>query len=291
MAERDFGARAENIKASRLLYRVDVIARVESEDDIPFWQKSIHSVRPNVKVKFIPAELSESNSKQRGKTLCMKYVGYLDMHLIICVDSDFDKFLHPELLKQSKYILQTHTYSWENHHCQASNLQRRWDSLNFQQFNFKTFLVKLGQILYPALVSMLTAKSHSLKFWRLDSLCSVVLDVHVNQKGMLDDNGSPLLQVIDSNVQAWMLNQVPINGDDYGNMAKQAGVIGMGADNAYLYMQGHCVYDLILRIGNALCDKEHNFKYEVLNPAFNTAGYDEIEKVKSDIAQTIWSFQ
>lgn len=66
MMGKDIAARARNIKATRKLYRVDVVARVESEDDISFWQKAIHETRPNVKVKFLPAELSEANVRQRG---------------------------------------------------------------------------------------------------------------------------------------------------------------------------------------------------------------------------------
>lgn len=38
MDEKDYAARVRNLKASRFLYRADVIARVESEDDIAFWQ-------------------------------------------------------------------------------------------------------------------------------------------------------------------------------------------------------------------------------------------------------------
>lgn len=34
MDEKDYAARVRNLKASRFLYRADVIARVESEDDI-----------------------------------------------------------------------------------------------------------------------------------------------------------------------------------------------------------------------------------------------------------------
>ena len=116
-------ARARNLKASRFLYKADVMARVESEDDIAFWQKAIHTVRPNVKVKFIPAEISESNERQRGKTL--------------------------------------------------------------------------------------------------------------------------------------------------------------------LYMQGHCVFDLVLRIGNFLCNGKSDFLYEVLIPSYTCNGYHEIDMVKSDIAQNL----
>lgn len=36
MEEKNYAARVRNLKASRFLYRADVIARVESEDDIAF---------------------------------------------------------------------------------------------------------------------------------------------------------------------------------------------------------------------------------------------------------------
>lgn len=39
MNDRDLSARIRNLKASRFLYRVDVVARLESEDDIAFLAK------------------------------------------------------------------------------------------------------------------------------------------------------------------------------------------------------------------------------------------------------------
>lgn len=287
MDEKDYAARVRNLKASRFLYRADVIARVESEDDIAFWQKAIHHVRPSVKVKFIPAEVSDSNTKQRGKTLCMKLVEYLDQHFIICVDSDFDKFLHPGLLVPAKHILQTHAYSWENHHCQKENLQKQWNLLNTGTFDFEMFLVKFSCIIYPALIGILTAKKCGVRSWSLDSLCSELLKVRVNQKRMLENNGELLLQVIGSKVQAWKNSQQLLNDADYDMMKKQASDIGMVPDNSYLYMQGHCVYDLLLRIGNFLCNGKNDFMYEVLKPAYQMEGYQEMEMIKSDIGQIL----
>lgn len=52
-------------------------------------------------------------------------------------------------------------------------------------------------------------------------------------------------------------------------------------------MQGHCVYDLVVRIGNALCKGKHNFMYEVLAPAYTCSGYGEIESVKADILKLL----
>lgn len=285
MDEKDYAAWVRNLKNTRFMYRVDVIARVESEDDIAFWQKAIHYLRPSVKVKFIPAEISGSKARQRGKTLCMKLLDYLDKRFIICVDSDFDKFLHPGLLTPSKWILQTHAYSWENHHCQPFNLQNCWQKIDHKYFDFDVFLVSLSRILHPVLIKMLTAKANNIKSWSLDSLCSTILNIQVNQKKILEQNGDLLLKRIAADVDLWQNLQLPIKAEDCIKMEKIATNIGMTQDNAYLYMQGHCIYDLILRIGNFICNREHNFMYEVLSPAFSVCGYDEIEMVKADICQ------
>lgn len=287
MEERGFAARVRNLKASRFLYRADVIARLESEDDIAFWQKAIHEVRPNIKVKFIPAEVSESNARQRGKTLCMKLVEYLDSHFIICVDSDFDKFIHPGLLTPSKHILQTHAYSWENHHCQAYNLQLQWRILNCDSFDFSTFIKGFSHIIYPALIGLLTAKKLDVSSWTLDSLCSKILHIQVNQKEMLNNNGALLLDTIEENILKWREKQQSLAKEDYEEMKRTAKDIGLTPDTAYLYMQGHCVFDLMLRIGNFLCNKQHDFLYEVLNPAFTIEGYKEVEMVKADIGEVL----
>ncbi len=287
MDDRDFAARVRNLKASRHLYRVDVIARVESEDDIPFWQKVIQRVRPMVKVKFIPAEVSAENVRQRGKTLCLKLVDYLDEHFIICVDSDFDKFLRPGLLDPSKHILQTHAYSWENHHCHAEHLQMKWNEVGNLQFDFVLFLKSFSQVLYPILIGLLTAKELGIKSWSLDSLCGEILNVQVNQKERMADNAQLLLVILANKMEQWQERQQPLGKGSYSKMKQRASGVGMTADNAYLYMQGHCVYDLIMRIGNFLSNKTHDFLYEVLSASFVPDGYAEIEMINSDIKQCL----
>ena len=42
-----------------LPYRVNTIARVESEEDIPFWQHAFSQSRPDLKVKYLPSENGE----------------------------------------------------------------------------------------------------------------------------------------------------------------------------------------------------------------------------------------
>lgn len=244
-------------------------------------------MRPSLKVKFIPAEISESNARQRGKTLCLKLIGCLDKHLIICVDSDFDKFLNPDLLQASKHILQTHTYSCENHQCQATNLQSKWNELQCGSFDFYQFILDFSRLLYPAVLCILTAKMNGLKAWTLDSLCRSILQLQVNQNAMLADNGKLLLEKISLKIDEWTDCQPPLADEDLETTEQIVSRIGMNANNTYLYMQGHCVYDLVLRIGNFLCNGKHDFKCEVLDQAYMCSGYNEIDLVKADVRQVL----
>ena len=159
---------ARNLAATRHLYRVSMVARVESEEDIPFWQHALSRSRPDLKVKYLPSESGEgTNVRQRGKTVCMRYAPYLNKHFVICVDSDFDRFTRPGTLTAEKYIFQTYTYSFENHLCWGDALQKKWEALNVHEFDFKSFLTALSGILYPVLIEMLTTKAARKKAWNL----------------------------------------------------------------------------------------------------------------------------
>lgn len=204
------------------------------------------------------------------------------------MDSDFGKFLHPEELSPSKYILQTHAYSWENHHCQTTHLQRQWKRLSYKAFNFERFLLAFSHELHRPLLRLLAAKANGLKSWSLDSLCSNILNVPVNQKDVLENDRKKLIEKISENLNSWLKpQQEAIEDAEYKTMEEKASGVGMTNDNVYLYMQGHYVYDLVLRIGKTLCANEHDFKCEVLDPAFLVSGYKEIDLVKSDIAKII----
>lgn len=56
---------------------------------------------------------------------------------------------------------------------------------------------------------------------------------------------------------------------------------------AYVKKKGHCVFDLITRIGNALCNGTHSFEYEVLRNTVSYNTYSEIQEVIDDIRKVI----
>lgn len=256
---------ARNLAAARHLYRVGLIARVESEDDIPFWQYVFSQARPDLKVKYLPGESGNgTDARQRGKTVCMRYVPYLSKSFVVCVDSDFDRFTRPETLAVEKFIFQTYTYSFENHHCWSDSLQARWESLYEGVFDFRIFLTELSRLLYPVLIQMLTTKAAKKKAWNLTELCGVILSVQPNRAGVLDGNGAMLLADISDRVHTWCSAQVHPTETACSKMRGMASEQGLTDTTSYLFMQGHCIFDLVLRIGNALLDGRHDFRYEVL---------------------------
>lgn len=279
---------ARNLAASRQLYRVSLVAKVESEEDIRFWRYVFSQARPDLKVKFLPSEIgNDMDVRQRGKAVCMRYATYLTKGLVICVDSDFDRFVRPGTLDAGKSVYQTYTYSFESHHCWGDGLQQTWVALGVCDFDFREFLKGLSEILYPVLIEMLTTKAATKntkkKAWNLTELCGVVLSAQPNKAGMLEENGKLLLEEIGSKVKAWCDAQVHPDIAACEKMRAMATAAGLTEETAYLYMQGHCVFDLVERIGNTLCNGSHDFLYEVLMPSLERCNSVEMSLVLADL--------
>lgn len=218
-----------------------------------------------------------------GKKNCLKYINELNEHYVICVDSDFDNILHPGQLDVSKYILQTYTYSWENHYCWAETLQSRWESLGINDFNFSKFITALSEAIYEPLLMLLAAKANGIKNWSLDSMCSAILSIHPNQKSFFENNGKAYVEKIALALDSWIASHEELPAEYVVNMRNTLTAFNITPTNAYLYMQGHCIYDLILRLGVAMCDGKNDFKSGVLNKALAIDGYEEIERILKDV--------
>lgn len=60
----------------------------------------------------------------------------------------------------------------------------------------------------------------------------------------------------------------------------------LNEDNAYLHIQGHQLYKLILHIGTMLCHGTGvAFKTDILDKALHVNGYAEIDNVQTDLKQ------
>ena len=274
---------ARYLKASCLLYHVAAMVRVEDVDDIPFWQSVLSATCPGKRFKFLPYSQKGSNTHVTGKSYLLKYVSQADSRLLIAIDSDFDYLRGNPKMSASPYLLQTYTYSWENHYCYAQSLQHQWQTAYDDPFDFGVFLSNLSQVVYLPLVILLIHKIQKKGGITLGLLESRILRHQPNSKALLDDNGSQLLSEIREDVDSRIVKLNKLKQSTLSKYQQAFRRLGLTEENAYLYMQGHCVYDLVSRIGSSLTGDSAGFKAQVLDKTLQVGGYYEIDRLISDI--------
>jgi len=278
---------ARNISAGTILARYDICFRVEDKVDIRFWEILLAPYTKQKKVKFFPF-VQKGKKRITGKSYIMRHISMASSTYVLCVDSDLDYLLQRPNFDVHHYILQTYTYSWENHHCWHINLQSMWEKWQKNKiFDFTIFLTSLGDIIYDALVVLLTKKRLKHNGLTLDSMCNIINKNQANRKDDLKNNGAELLSKIRTSYNA-LLNKTTSEDERELTITRQHLLkFGVTSDNAYLYMQGHSIYNLVCRIGKALM-QDDSFEYQILIPSFSGAlDYQELIKIEKDIQQII----
>jgi len=283
--EEFFGQMARSIKGGLQLKRqYDLIAHLEYVDDELFWRPIIEKTCPDIRVQFMSASMNEGGNTTSGKSQCMKFLNYLDQSFVICVDSDFDYLLGDERMDVDKYIFQTYTYSWENHFCKGLSMR---NDVNLP-FDFGAFLSQLSHIVYEPLMCVLYGKKYGNSEWTLDKFNSLILQQQVNQPCMLAKNGDMLLKAIDQALTSAIKSLPAYNEQQMAELKNDCAIKGLNEDTAYLFMQGHCVFNLVERIGRFLMNRK-DFNGLVLTKSLSLSGYPEIENVQRDLNQMLKS--
>lgn len=151
-------------------------------------------------------------------------------------------------------------------------------------FDFGWFLSQLSHVVYNPLMRVLYGIKYGNKDWSLGEMNAIILQQPVNQSIMVANNGSLLLQAIDEALVSATKNLLPCNEQQMLQLKDTCATKGLNDETAYLYMQGHCVYDLLERIGRFLMNRK-DFKGLVLSNSLCLSGYDEIEHVQRDLLQ------
>lgn len=277
---------ARNLSAGTILAGYDICFRVEDAVDIAFWQKLLAPKTKDKRVKFFPF-VQSGNKRITGKSYILKHKSQANANYILCVDSDLDRILGREGFDAEHYILQTYTYSWENHHCWCPALQTAWSPWQKNiKFDFEIFLSGLSAVIYDAFVLVLTKKRLSHKGFTLDALCNCLDKVQGNQREALSGNGEGILADIAAAINNKMDRAEPETTEDIRLTIQRMEELGINKANCYLYMQGHSVFNLVNRIGKTLLDE--SFEYQVLMPSFHIDNeYQEIESIHRDIEEIL----
>lgn len=258
---------------------IKAVVHLEDSDDVLFWSNQLRNIHP-AKYRFLTYSKNGNGTDSRGCEQCLRYKPYLNKRFFICIDSDLRQLKGEQGLTANNNVAQTYAYSWENHFCEAEHLQERFTELvSDSDFDFKVFLHNLSVVVYRPLIYLVHYSRYSElnQQWNITKFNSCL--PLQPKRDELEDNGKGYIgrvaELFDEKISGLQLPEEMTN--EYIDEA-----------NAYLHIQGHQLYKLVLQIGSMLCKgKGVAFKTEILDKAVHTEGYNEIENVQLDLMQIL----
>lgn len=245
---------ARRFKAELKLYGATAAIHLENKNDEIFWGKVLKHTYPEGKFRFISSSRSHTGNITCGCTQCLQYLDFLDEKFWIAIDSDYRYLDEQPFMRPENYVLQTYTYSFENHFCFADNLNLALQKAVYPKsvdFDFGSFLREYSRIIYPLMVWQLYLNYIDRQAFP-QSVFHRMLSVNVPMQ-FWKNNGEVILNVLrdrSKRFQNSMKRRYP--DADYTWHEARCNELGVHRDNCYLYVRGHNLYDLIVYMGKAL---------------------------------------
>ncbi len=255
--------------------KIKAVVHLEDKEDEFFWNNQLQQASP-AKYLFIPFSKNNNGNDTHGCEQCLQYKPFLTKNFFICIDSDLRLLKGETGLTAANNIAQTYAYSWENHFCEAEHLQERFKhAVPDANFDFRIFLHALSAVVYQPLLYLVyySQGSDLNKLWNVSKF-NACLPLQPSKEEMAK-NGCAYIERVKSLFEIALAGlQLPVvKPNEFLN-----------EENAYLHMQGHQLYKLVLHLGSSLCKGTGvAFKSDVLDQSFHTKGYLEIESVQKDL--------
>jgi len=248
---------AKRFAADAKMLRCRAAVHVENKDDVVFWSDILKHFRPKDRFHFISASRNEYGNQTSGVTQCLKYLNFLGPGFFICIDSDYRYLLRERKINARHFVLQTYTYSFENHHCFAEGLDDvcyRVTHLKNTVFDFCFFLKQFSNILYELFIwHLYFQNADPVRFsqFEFDSYIGLA-----NSKAypLVQGNGRKALDELQHRVE-WKVGYL---GRKYPNadleeVKRKYLKLGVTPDNVYLFVRGHNLYDMITLVCKEVC--------------------------------------
>lgn len=283
---------AKRFKAECRLTGATAAIHLENKNDEIFWGKVLHEAYPQGKFRFIAASRSFSGNMTAGCTQCLQYRDFLDRRFLIAIDSDYRYLTEESGIDARHYILQTYTYSFENHFCYYKNCQHAIDVVKEEdkpaeeesekkpltEFSFEKFLKEYSRAVYPLLVWQLYLKEVGEDAFP-QKVFHRLLALPLGHRSIYN-NGDSVLRLLRERCSKLLkhLKQTYPDADTTWYEAR-CNAQGVHRDNCYLFVRGHQLYDMIVAQGTRF--NKHFEK--VLTSQLFFGEYDEISKIHQDI--------
>lgn len=277
--ERYFQQTAKRFMLDARLLRCRAAIHVENKDDILFWSQVLERFRPGDRFHFIAGSHNENGHETKGVTQCLKYLKWLGPKFLICIDSDYRHLLRERGIDASHFVLQTYTYSFENHLCFTAGLNevcQRVTTLQNNVFDFRQFLESYSQIV------------HELFLWHIHFLqtdpkrfpaseFNELVSLNGQRRPDIRDNGRRELNRIRNRARQ-KVNRLrrAYPRTNVRRLAERYRDIGLTPSTTYLFIRGHNVYDMVHALTREVCKKvlrEARDRWEGPRQRVNLFGY------------------
>ena len=205
----------------------------------------------------------------------------------VCIDSDLRFLLKEQVICKERYVAQTYTYSWESHFCVAQRIDdlllAKFPKLS-ENFNFESFFANFSKVVYRSLLFLLYLKEKDVlgDFEKQFNAClpkqCTMVEYENNGLGLVEDLEKSLVLLCETNANWEMFN--------VGVEAANFDLSYLTENNAYLFVRGHNIFELILYIGKKfLCkDTDVSFYNDIVLSAFDVnSSYAELDAIKRDL--------
>lgn len=298
---------AKRFKAECRLTGATAAIHLENKNDEIFWAKVLHEAYPQGKFRFIAASRSFSGNMTAGCTQCLQYREFLDRRFWIAIDSDYRYLTEESGIDANHFVLQTYTYSFENHFCYYKNCQRAIDVAKDEEeektnteetkevseepkvsaeepkaplpsFSFEKFFKEYSRSVYPLLVWQLYLQEVGEDAFP-QKVFHRLLTLPLGHRSIYN-NGDSVLRLLRERCSKLLkhLKQTYPDADTTWYEAR-CNAQGVHRDNCYLFVRGHQLYDMIVAQGSRF---NKHFEKEITSQLY-FGEYDEIIKIHNDI--------
>lgn len=265
---------------------VKVFVYVESFADVGFWYGILSPYEKQNNIKFDISPYSE-NDLTTGKDKLIKLFPQTAQNLIICLDSDYDYLLQTtnaeKINDRRPYIFQTYAYAIENLKCYAESLNLlcvKATNNTDETVNLSEFLKEYSRIIYPLLIWNIYFEyiNEDSSFSREEFGKIVTVD------DITFNNYQDKLTIIQNSVNEKL--SIFYSDDSFIEFCKQIHKLELNDTNAYLFMNGHHLYNFLANFLVNICETlKDNRKTEIEELAKNLPEEKRTEICKAKVGE------
>jgi len=249
----DRGHLAEYYRNEALMNGKTAAVHLESAEDEDFWNGMLQLNHPG-SYHYIYSSKSKRGNETSGRPECLSFCGFLDKFFFVCIDSDTDSVRKGRNSRTDDFVLQTYAYSWESLFCHIPELQTRFSEINIhpkRDFDFSVFLSQYSKTVIKGLA--MAVEDEKKTDDSVFNILSSILETQCQADEMLN-NGELYVKSIENELSDYATSSGKESGIKKGlEVLRKRGI---DESNAYLYVRGHNLYDIVVYIGKRCCSQK-----------------------------------